>query len=765
MPEPSHAKPKVINISKRTLTQSQIRLLCKGPKFCPTSRGNFIHSKADTKDFTRKLKLRERFFNSNYTDESLVKHPSTYNVKPEDNELIKIVSTIENLEPMMNANASQNLSVDEYKAIKELNVLCETDLVIKKADKGSSLVIMDKSFYRDTLVMKDHLMTDTYVEANKDCDLKVMKDIKCLLGKHRSCLTDKEFKYVTDFTWKSSNFYVLPKIHKSKEIIEGLRKASKTYVRLPVPSDLKGRPVIAGPVAPTQHLSELLEKILAPLVPQLKSYIKDDWDFLRKFPRQLEPDCNLYSCDVSSLYTNISHDLGIRALKYWTHKLRHLIPARFTTQFILECSDFVLRNNYFMFDKKMFLQVIGTAIGTIFAPPYACLSMGFLEETKLYPELQLHFDNETCQYLIRLFLRYMDDGIVPLPKHVDFNIFKNILQSMDENIDFTFEEATETLQNGILLKTLSFLDVTVILNLDGSVETDVFYKETNSHDYLAYDSHHPQHVIDNIPFNLAKRIVVFCSDYKREQFRLKELKGWLLNCGYPEYLIDKKFHNAKLQGPAPNPEDSKNVIPLVSTYYSNIDSKHITETANSLMQNCKSDHLRSVFGNCKAIASYKQPPNLLRQLTRAEFNSTPEPILQQEKGLFKCMGNRCDLCKLNYIQECKFFETSNGSIWNVNCHINCNSKNVVYYLKCPTCVQTYTGQTNNLRLRMNGHRSGSRLGNNTNIFDRHIFQCRKKAQLESEPLFLIYAFLTVGNARMLLSYENHLHDLKYDTMN
>ena len=92
-------------------------------------------------------------------------------------------------------------------------------------------------------------------------------------------------------------------------------------------------------------------------------------------------------------------------------------------------------------------------------------------------------------------------------------------------------------------------------------------------------------------------------------------------------------------------------------------------------------------------------------------------------------------------------------------------KNVVYYLKCPTCVQTYTGQTNNLRLRMNGHRSGSRLGNNTNIFDRHIFQCRKKAQSESEPLFLIYAFLTVGNARMLLSYENHLHDLKYDTMN
>ena len=67
-----------------------------------------------------------------------------------------------------------------------------------------------------------------------------------------------------------------------------------------VPNDLKGRPVIAGPEAPTQHLSELLEKILSPLVVNLESYIKDDWDFLRKFPRQLEPDCQLYSCDVVS---------------------------------------------------------------------------------------------------------------------------------------------------------------------------------------------------------------------------------------------------------------------------------------------------------------------------------------------------------------------------------------------------------------------------------------------------------------------------------
>ena len=391
--------------------------------------------------------------------------------------------------------------------------------------------------------------------------------------------------------------------------------------------------------------------------------------------------------------------------------------------------------------------------------------MGFLEETKFYPQLQYHFDPDTYEQLVRLYFRYMDDGIIPLPKKVDVDLFKSILQSMDENIEFTFEEARKVIQNSVLYKISDYLDISLIVREDGYVATDVFYKETNSHDYLPYDSHHPQHTLDNIPFNLAKRIIVFCSESEREEYRLKELKQWLLRCGYPEGLIDKKFHNAKLQGPAPKPRDFQEVIPLVSTYYSNYDSKHITETANSLLKNCKSEHLRNVFGDCKVILSLKQPPNLLTQLTRAEFVSTPEQIVQQKKGLFKCMGGRCELCRLNYIQQCESFTTSNGVIWNIKSHINCNSKNVVYFLKCTTCEETYTGQTNNLRLRMNGHKSGARLGTNSDIFDKHVFKCRKRKQIDSEPLFLIYAFLTLKDSRLLLSYESYFHSLKFDTMN
>ena len=120
------------------------------------------------------------------------------------------------------------------------------------------------------------------------------------------------------------------------------------------PSDPKQRAIVGGPQSPTQHLSELLEKVLSPLVNHLKSYIKDDCDFLRKFPHVLDTLCQLYSCDVVNLYTNITHELGITALKYWTNKLWHLIPEHFSSEFIIDAAIFVLQNNNFCFDQKMY---------------------------------------------------------------------------------------------------------------------------------------------------------------------------------------------------------------------------------------------------------------------------------------------------------------------------------------------------------------------------------------------------------------------------
>ena len=55
------------------------------------------------------------------------------------------------------------------------------------------------------------------------------------------------------------------------------------------------------------------------------------------------------------------------------------INPRFTTQFILEAASFILSNNSVTFDEMFCLLIKGIAMGTIFAPAYATLSMDFHE--------------------------------------------------------------------------------------------------------------------------------------------------------------------------------------------------------------------------------------------------------------------------------------------------------------------------------------------------------------------------------------------------
>ena len=121
-----------------------------------------------------------------------------------------------------------------------------------------------------------------------------------------------------------------------------------------------------------------------------------------------------------------------------------------------------------------------------------------------------------------------------------------------------------------------------MLHSDGRIETDIYYKDTNSHDYLHYNSHHPEHVKKNIPYTLAKKIIVFCSSCFVDK-RLDELRRSLLACGYPANVINKGFHNARLQGPAPDPNSKKRPLPFVTTYNSNLDSRKILSTSKELL--------------------------------------------------------------------------------------------------------------------------------------------------------------------------------------
>ena len=122
---------------------------------------------------------------------------------------------------------------------------------------------------------------------------------------------------------------VMLEIYKYQDILEEIENFSEIYIQTEPPNNLKGRPIIADQNSPTQRLSSLLEKILTPLIPKLKSYIKDDLGFLKKLPRNLDPSFTFLTCDIVSLYTNILYKIGLRALLCYITKYKSLIPIRF----------------------------------------------------------------------------------------------------------------------------------------------------------------------------------------------------------------------------------------------------------------------------------------------------------------------------------------------------------------------------------------------------------------------------------------------------
>ena len=87
-----------------------------------------------------------------------------------------------------------------------------------------------------------------------------------------------------------------------------------------------------------------------------------------------------------------------------------------------------------------------------------------------------------CDRILMHFYRYIDDGITPWPSDLDFDDFMSCLNSLNPCIKYTSEAASIDEINN--LQSLNFLDISIILHASGTIETDIYYKKTSSHDYL-----------------------------------------------------------------------------------------------------------------------------------------------------------------------------------------------------------------------------------------------------------------------------------------
>ena len=219
----------------------------RGPKFCPVELGKNNDFYGGIKSFSKKLALQERYFDASFYDPSLVRPQSKKHVTTNNKDLSDIISMVNKITPTIKKTAD-NLEREERTALEEIKSLCETSLTIKKADKSNTLVVMEKDDYEGKLVLDGHLHTTTYEKAPDDANKEVYKKLVKLCKRHERCITKNEQKVILREDWSESQFYVLPKIHKCKSLLDHITQYEQEYIHVPFTCDLKGRPINVRPI-------------------------------------------------------------------------------------------------------------------------------------------------------------------------------------------------------------------------------------------------------------------------------------------------------------------------------------------------------------------------------------------------------------------------------------------------------------------------------------------------------------------------------------
>ena len=692
----------VINLSDETLSKAQVGALEKGLTFCPTpGPPNKAQIWLDFKEFHRRLSLKYHFYYDNkhlqdlnedelaivdfmamnleesedpykdihkkFVDKSSWKPPRIH----QSLEVFQRAFKDGLLKSRLKNKGQPNLTKEQWTGLKELS--SNPKIIIKKADKGSAVVVMNTTDY---LREGYRQLNDTnfYTKLDHDPTQSIGQKITDTLIKmyNKGLISEKNLEHLTPKSCTEAKFYMLPKIHKK---------------------NVPGRPICSSVNHPTSRISKFVDEHIKQYVPHTKSHIRDTQDFIKKLRNlgQIPEGAILCTLDVSSLYTNIPNHEGILAV---ANKLRSDPTKTPITQFILDLLTLVLHNMNFEFNGEHYQQIGGTAMGTSLAPNYANLFMDRFETRALdgYPLKPL------------VWKRFIDDiFMVWTHGEESLNHFIEYLNSLHESIKFTHEFSYSE---------INFLDTTVKFNEHRELITTLYNKPTDTHLYLEYSSAHPSTVLEKGPFGQYLRLRRICTldkDFKTNAFKLT---GYYLKRGYPASSLKKHFNRANQFKQSDLLEDNPRETidtPVMVTQFNprNPPIKSLIRDNWNIIQN--TDELKQIFKD-KPLIGYKRLPNLKDLLTRSAITFPPTNETKQ-KIAFNTVCTRlgkCTYCpKLTKVDQITSFHTKK-TFKCINLpprhRYTCELSNVIYIINCTECGLQYIGETKRpIRQRMYEH--------------------------------------------------------------
>eukprot|EP00061_Rhincodon_typus_P002133 g16696.t1 len=118
---------------------------------------------------------------------------------------------------------------------------------------------------------------------------------------------------------------------------------------------------------------------------------------------------------------------SLKALRFFLSRRPNQSPS---TNTLIRFTELVLTLNNFSFNSSHFLQTMEVAMGTGMGPSYACLFIGYVEQSlfRCYTVTIPH-----------LFLRYIDDCIgAALCSHEELEQVINFTNTFHPNLKFTW---------------------------------------------------------------------------------------------------------------------------------------------------------------------------------------------------------------------------------------------------------------------------------------------------------------------------------------
>ena len=514
-----HEPDKVIfNFSPYLLTESDKSLLLKGLNFAIPPK-NLEYSK-----FLLPFELLFREIKSNKIAADSIPF---IKAKLQDTALSSYMNLKKDSSP------PSNLSKEEFQSL--LFLKNKNDLIFQKADKGNTIVVLEKSAYNksvELLLQNPAKFQKLNIQTEKELNFLINLESKL----KTTYLTMLKNKTIDEVTYNK----ICP-VGSKPGVLYGLAKVHK-----PTKNNLPPfRPILSAIGTPTYNVAKFLVPLLSELT--INDYsVKDSFSFVDEILSQ-NPKLHMASLDIDSLFTNIPLNETIKIcvenlFSNHTDKINGIPKGDF--QKLLELAT---KESIFVFNGAFYKQVDGVSMGSPLGPSLANAFLCHHEKIWL--------DECPKEFKPVFYRRYVDDIFVLFSSSNHLEPFKNYMNSRHQNINFTSDEES--------INTMSFLDVKITREND-KFTTTVYRKPTFSGVFTNFESFIPTYMKRGLIFSLLYRSFSICSDFQKFHLEIEKLKKTLQKNQYPLKFLDfciKSFLDKRFE-----PKISVQTVPKKDVY-------------------------------------------------------------------------------------------------------------------------------------------------------------------------------------------------------